>query len=63
MPPKPLGDRTMTDPERQAKHRARCRGYRTALERVLQAGRLSEARQIAAEALGASGVVRKGNEG
>lgn len=54
----------MTSTERaknaRAVQAAALTAYRTALERVLQAGRLSEARKIAAEAIGASGVVRKG---
>lgn len=51
MPPKPLGDRTMSGAERQAKRRDQCNRYRTALEAIRLVKTAGEARQIADRAL------------
>lgn len=51
MPRKPEGDRPLTPAERQARQHQQKIAWRVALERVVAAGTIREARQIAAEAL------------
>jgi len=55
MPRRPLGERAMTDAERQARSYARkqekAARWREALERILEAHTVREARAIAEEAL------------
>ncbi len=55
MPRRPLGERAMTDAERQARHYVRkqekAARWRDALERILEARTVREARAIAGEAL------------
>jgi hypothetical protein len=52
---KPIGDRAMTVAERQAKRRAQFNQMRDALERILQATKVAEAKEIAAAVLATLG--------